>query len=94
MQITKTKIGRRTVYAMDSLEFTLNGVDFLITGTNHAEDGKYYCDVKNLNTGKSKTLEHQRLCLIIIKGQKEEKEVESEPEIVSEHEKEFDGELF
>ena len=91
MQVDKTKVGRRLVYGMDSNEFTSGGVDYLITGTRREEDGKYYCDVKNLSTGNSKTIEHQRLCLIILKAQDEDK---PEPEPESQHAKEETGNLF
>ncbi len=57
-------------YSMDSLNFEVDGVPFLITGTRHDERHKIYLvDVKNLNTGKTKELEHQRLCRIILRSQ-------------------------
>lgn len=58
-------------YAMDSLNFKLGGVPFLITGTRN--NGKYYeVDIKNINTGKTFTYEHQRLCRAILHDQEQQ----------------------
>jgi hypothetical protein len=62
-------------YSMDSRFFTIKGVDFEITGTHRVEDVygyRYMCDVKNIETGKTKTMRHQSLCEIILKSQEDE----------------------
>lgn len=57
-------------YCMDSLEFTAKGIPFLITGTR---TDKNEVDIKNLLNGKTATIEHQRLCVMIIEAQRTEK---------------------
>jgi len=63
------------ILSMDSIYFTIKGVDFLITGTHKVTGpyGTWYeCDVKNIETGKTKTIRHQSLCEIILKNQEDE----------------------
>jgi hypothetical protein len=60
------KIGR--FLTMDSLNFTVDGVDFLIDGTQIV-DGVCWVDLKNLSNGKRSTVEHQKICQMILERQ-------------------------
>lgn len=58
-------VSKKEVLAMTSNNFTVDGVEFLITGTHEKEFGEFVCDVKNNATGKTNEIEHQKLCRII-----------------------------
>jgi hypothetical protein len=63
------------VSSMDSLNFTLKGVPYLITGTGKVETdcGHWWrVDIKNLETGVHGECEHEKLCKIILKDQENE----------------------
>lgn len=67
MQIQK----HNGIYAMTDHRFSVDGVDFIITGTKRITDhehGDYHvCDIKNLSNGKTSTMEHQDLCKLLMK---------------------------
>ena len=53
---------------MVSLEFTANGVEYLITGT-HKIGSVYWVDYVNVVTRERYTSEHQKLCERIVRAQ-------------------------
>jgi len=57
--------------SMDRCDFQIDGVDFLITGTEIDSHGNYICSVKNVETKKTSEIEHGRLCEIILKDQED-----------------------
>lgn len=58
-------VSKKEVLAMTLNNFTVDGVEFLITGTHIKEFDECVCDVKNTSTGQTKEIEHQKLCRII-----------------------------
>lgn len=61
--------------SMDRRDFRIDGVDFLITGTEIDPYGNYICCVKNIEAKKTNEIEHDRLCRIILKDQEDNKEL-------------------